>query len=130
MKTVYKLQNKYFNIKNIKEISEIEIVNSYEEQEIKKKQYEEIEEPLPFKSFGNIPKIRPCFNYEKDCKEISISIDGVNYTSTNYEVIENKNGKKLLVSLNISYKVTEKQQLKFDEFEKEAKALLEAFKKL
>ena len=131
MKTVYKLQNKYFNIKNIKEISEIEIVNSYEEQEIKKKQDEEIEESLPLKSFGNIPKIRFYFDYEKDCEEISIRIDGIEYTCRNWEVFENnKNHKSMFSCMDDEYRVTKKQQKEFNKFKKEAETLLEAFKKL
>lgn len=129
MKTVYKLQNKYFNIKNLKEVSEIKIVNKYDEQELQKKLDKKIDQEVS--SFKDIPKVRLYFNYEKDCKEISISIDGVEYTYRNWEIFKNDKNKTVLFSfINDEFKVTKKQQKEFDIFKKEAETLLEAFKKL
>lgn len=129
MKLVYKLQNKYFNIRNLREVSEIKIVNKYEEQELQKKQDQEIDSITT--SWGGVGKIRLYFHYSEDCEEISIRIDGTEYTCGNWEVFKNnKNHKSMFSCMDDEYKVTKKQQKEFNKFKKEAKELLKAFKEL
>lgn len=124
MKRTYKLQNNYFNIEFIQEISEIEIINDYEQEEAKKKFDKEFDESNIAKCF-KVPTLHIYSNYEKDCKTARIKVNGKEYTCSNHE---REPGGTALLALNC--KITDEKIKEFTEFISEAKTLLEAFKSL
>ena len=124
MKRTYKLQNNYFNIEFIREISELEIINDYEQEEAKKKSDKDFDENNIAKCF-NIPTVRIYSNYEKDCKTARIKVNEKEYTCSNYE--RELRGTALLA---LNCKINDEKIKEFSEFISEAKTLLEAFKAL
>ena len=130
MKKVYKLQDKYFNIEYIKEMSEIKEINEYEEQEKEKKQYikeDEKIEKLFFGLYSPIKSVRIYNIYDKNCMRISVTINDNEFQCKNY-VFRSQN-EDMLFSLYEGI-VTEEKQKEYEQFKNEATELLYAFKSL
>ena len=130
MKLVYKLGNDYFNIKQLRQLTNITITNDYIEQEKKLEFDKRVEESSPFKNTKSsfLYKQTPIkHHYDKDCETISITIDGIKYSKCNYKDVSDNNLTSIWVA---DYKVLNQLQKEFDQFKEEAIALLEAFKKL
>ena len=122
MKKVYKLADNYFNIEKLKNVTELSIVNEYENTETRKKIDKEVDAKFPhFKDrFTKIPPVHIYNNYEKNCKTATITIDDKNYGCGNY-ILQCDKG------IYADFAVTEEQQAKYDEFVSEAQNIVKAF---
>ena len=132
MKLTYQLGTINFNIKFLKCVSEIKIINDYEMQEVEKRINKEMDEStlkcIVEERFSNIPTVHIYADYEKDCKTLEIYIDEKLYKCSNYELIKS-DSKPYLFSLP-KYRITAETQKKFDIFQTQAENLLKAFKEL
>lgn len=131
MKLTYQLGTNNFNIKFLKCVSEIRIINDYEAQEVEKRIDEETDEAnlkCTLGGISNIPPIRIYGDYEKDCKTLEIYIDEKLYKCSNYELI--KSDSKLGLFSSPKYRITTEAQKKFDIFQTQAENILKAFKEL
>jgi len=132
MKLTYQLGTINFNIKFLKCVSEIRIINDYEMQEVEKRLDKEMDESnlkcTIGSEFPNIPPMRIYGDYEKDCKTLEIYIDEKLYKCSNYELI--KSGSKPCLLSSPKYRITIETQEKFDIFQTQAENLLKAFKEL
>ena len=131
MKLTYQLGTINFNIKFLKCVSEIRIINDYEAQEVEKRLDKEMDDANLKCTMGGLPNIPPMRiygDYEKDCKTLEIYIDEKLYKCSNYELIKS-NSKPCLFS-SPKYRITTETQEKFDTFQTQAENLLTAFKEL
>ena len=132
MKLTYQLGKTVFNIKLLKSVSEIKIVNDYKEQEVRKRIDKQVDESTSRLSvrFSRISPIHIYNDYEKDCKTIEIYIDEKLYRCSNYNSIKEDSKPGLFSSLSTKYRITTESQKEFGIFKTQAENLLEAFKKL
>ena len=132
MKLTYQLDMINFNIKFLKCVSEIRIINDYEMQEVAKRIDKEMDEAnlkcTIGREFTNIPPVHIYGDYEKDCKTLEIYIDEKLYKCSNYELVKS-DSKPCLFSPS-KYRITTEAQKKFDTFQTQAENLLKAFKEL
>jgi len=132
MKLTYQLDKTIFNIKLLKSISEIKIINDYEEQEVRKRIDKQVDESTS--QFNTrFPKISPVhiyIDYEKECKTIEIYIDEKLYRCSNYNLIKEDSKLGLIIPISTKCRITTESQKEFDIFKNQAENLLEAFKKL
>lgn len=132
MKLTYQLDNINFNIKFLKCVSEIKIINDYEAQEVEKRINKEMDESTLKctinERFSNMPSIHIYADYEKDCKTLEIYIDEKLYKCSNYELV--KSDSKPCLFSSPKYRITTETQEKFDTFQTQAENLLKAFKEL
>lgn len=111
-KKVYKVGSKYFNIDQLREVSEIYTVNPVYSWRSKANAYAY----MTRNDYDNIVNLR---QYDSNCRSIHVTIDGTDYSQINYE--EEDCGEITLV------KVTDRQKQIFDKFKTEAEELLNAF---
>lgn len=132
MKLTYQLDMINFNIKFLKCVSEIRIINDYEMQEAAKRVDKEMDEAnlkcTIGGNFSNIPPVHIYYDYEKDCKTLEIYIDEKLYKCSNYKLI--KSDSKPCLFSSPKYRITTETQKKFDIFQTQAENLLKAFKEL
>lgn len=128
MKLTYQLGNINFNIKFLKCVSEIKIINDYEMQEVEKRINKEMDESTFKCTIGEFSNVHIYGDYEKDCKTLEIYIDEKLYKCSNYELI--KSISKTCLFSSPKYRITTEAQEKFDIFQTQAENLLKAFKEL
>ena len=135
MKLVYKLKDNFYNISQIKKVSNIRIRNRFEEEEQRKREDEKrdrnINKIFPNYSLSATYSTHIYYNYSTDCKTIEIDIDGVTYSCDNFKYFcEDEQVMGLFSYLKGEYRLTKEKIDEFYEFKREARDLLEAFVRL